>query len=74
VVILLSTAMGGRFRKNIMLMSLLTSLGISVVFYIMEMITMMMARLDYIPPVMGGWIPVVSFISLGIILLRSAKT
>jgi lipopolysaccharide export system permease protein len=74
VVILLSTAMGGRFRKNILLMSLLTSLGISVVFYIMEMITMMMAKLDYIPPVMGGWIPVVTFITLGLFLLRSAKT
>jgi lipopolysaccharide export system permease protein len=74
VVILLSVAMGGRFRKNILLMSLLTSLGISVVFYIMEMITMMMAKLDYIPSIFGGWVPVVSFISLGIILLRGAKT
>lgn len=74
VVILLSIAMGGRFRKNILLMSLLTSLGISVLFYIIEMITMMMAKLDYIPPIFGAWIPVVTFITIGIILLRSTKT
>jgi lipopolysaccharide export system permease protein len=74
VVILLSVAMGGRFRKNILLMSLLTSLGVSVIFYIMEMVTMMMAKLDYIPPLFGAWIPVLSFILLGLFLLRSAKT
>jgi lipopolysaccharide export system permease protein len=74
VVILLSTAMGGRFRKNILLMSLLTSLGVSVIFYIMEMITMMMARLDYIPPILGGWIPVITFITIGLFLLRGTKT
>ncbi|MDR2901260.1 MAG: LptF/LptG family permease, partial [Treponema sp.] len=74
VVILLSVAMGGRFRKNILLMSLLTSLGISVIFYIIEMITMMMAKLDYIPPIFGAWIPVVTFISVGFFLLRSTKT
>ncbi len=55
-------------------MSLLTSLGIAVVFYIMEMITMMMAKLDYIPPVLGAWIPVVTFITGGLFLLRSTKT
>ncbi len=74
VVILLSVAMGGRFRKNILLMSLLASLGVSVVFYIIEMITMMMAKLDYIPPLMGAWIPVVTFIVIGLFLLRSTKT
>ncbi len=74
VVILFSVTMGGRFRKNILLMSLLTSLGISVVFYIMEMITMMMAKLDYIPPMLGAWIPVITFITGGLFLLRSTKT
>ena len=74
VVIILSISMGGRFRKNILLMSLLSSLVSAVVFYVMEMITMMMARLGYIPPVVGAWFPVITFIILGITLLRSAKT
>ena len=74
VVIFLSITMGGRFRKNIMLMSLLSSLAVAVVFYVTEMITMMMAKLGYIPPVIGAWFPVFVFIALGLLLLRSAKT
>jgi lipopolysaccharide export system permease protein len=74
VIMILSISMGGRFKKNILLMSLLSSLSAAVVFYIMEMITMMMAKLGYIPPAAGAWFPVGSFIVIGLLLLRSAKT
>jgi lipopolysaccharide export system permease protein len=74
VVMVLSISMGGRFRKNILLMSLLASLSVAVVFYVMEMITMMMARLGYIPPLAGAWFPVGTFIVIGLLLLGSAKT
>jgi lipopolysaccharide export system permease protein len=74
IVMILSISMGGRFRKNIMLMSLLASLSAAVVFYVMEMITMMMARLGYIPPIIGAWFPVAVFIVIGVLLVRGAKT
>ena len=74
IVMILSISMGGRFRKNIMLMSLLASLSAAVVFYVIEMITMMMAKLGYIPTLIGAWFPVVIFISLGLLLLKGAKT
>jgi lipopolysaccharide export system permease protein len=74
VVMILSISMGGRFKKNILLMSLLASLVASVVFYVMEMISMMMARLGYIPPIVGAWFPIMIFSVLGLILLQSAKT
>ncbi|AEF85077.1 putative permease, YjgP/YjgQ family [Treponema primitia ZAS-2] len=74
VVMVLSISMGGRFRKNILLMSLLASLVAAVVFYVTEMITMMMARLGYIPPIVGAWFPVLVFIIIGLLLLRGAKT
>ncbi|GHV42558.1 membrane protein [Spirochaetia bacterium] len=74
VVMILSISMGGRFRKNILLMSLLASLCVAVFFYVMEMITMMMARLGYIPPIVGAWFPVGIFILIGALLLRTAKT
>ncbi|MDR0723525.1 MAG: LptF/LptG family permease [Treponema sp.] len=74
VVMILSISMGGRFRKNILLMSLISSLGVAVVFYVMEMISMMMARLGYIPPLLGAWFPVGFFVSIGLLLLQSAKT
>ncbi|GHU51255.1 membrane protein [Spirochaetia bacterium] len=65
VVIILSVSMSGRFKKNILLMSLLSSLAIAVLFYIMEMISMMMARMGYIPPLIGAWFPVGAFIVMG---------
>lgn len=74
VVMILSISMGGRFRKNILLMSLLSSLVAAVVFYVIEMISMMMAKLGYIPPVVGAWFPILTFIGIGIALLRTAKT
>jgi len=74
IVMILSISMGGRFRKNILLMSLLASLSAAVVFYVIEMITMMMAKLGYIPAFIGAWFPVVVFISLGLWLLKGAKT
>ena len=74
VVVFLSISMGGRFRKNILLMSLLASLGSAVIFYVMEMISMMMAKLGYIPPLTGAWFPVICFITIGLFLLRNAKT
>ncbi|MDR2865110.1 MAG: LptF/LptG family permease [Spirochaetaceae bacterium] len=74
IVIILSLSMAGRFRKNILLMSLLTSLSVSVIYYIMEMISTMMARLGYIPPAAGGWFPVIFFTFIGVLLMRFSKT
>jgi lipopolysaccharide export system permease protein len=48
VVLVLSISMGGRFKKNILLMSLFSSLAAAVVFYVTEMVTMMMAKTGYI--------------------------
>jgi len=74
VVMILSISMGGRFKKNILLMSLLSSLVAAVVFYVTEMVSMMLAQAGYIYPAVGAWFPVVLFIIVGLLLLRSAKT
>ncbi|MDR3275870.1 MAG: LptF/LptG family permease [Treponema sp.] len=74
VVLLLSLPLGGRFRKNIILMSLVVSVAVVVVFYVMEMISMMMAQLGYIQPLIGAWFPIVFFTILGMILLLGAKS
>ena len=71
---MLSISMGGRFRKNIILMSLLASIGAAVSFYVIEMVTLMMARMGYIHPIIGTWFPVFVFIIIGLYLLRTAKT
>ncbi|MDR1353734.1 MAG: LptF/LptG family permease [Treponema sp.] len=74
VVMVLSISMGGRFKKNILLMTLSVSLIATVVFYVMEMICTMMAQLGYIPPLAGAWFPILVFSAIGLLLLRSAKT
>jgi lipopolysaccharide export system permease protein len=74
IVMVLSISTGGRFRKNILLMSLFTSLSVAVVYYITEMLSMTMAGLNYFHPAIGAWFPIVLFIFIGIVLLRSAKT
>jgi lipopolysaccharide export system permease protein len=74
VVMILSVAVGGGFRKNILLMSLLTSLISSVIYYVVQMLSMMLAKLGYIPPVIGAWAPAGVFILVGVLLVRRART
>ena len=74
VVLLLSVSIGGRFRKNILLMSLLSSLVSAVVYYVAQMLSMMLAKLGYIDPLVGAWAPVGIFTILGLVLVRHART
>jgi lipopolysaccharide export system permease protein len=74
IVIILSISMGGRFKKNTLLMTLLTSLICAVVFYVTEMVTMLLGKQGYISPFLGAWFPVFLFIGIGAVLVRTAKT
>ena len=74
IVTLISCALGSRFKKNILLMSLLTSLGLSVAYYIMQMITALMATYGTVTPLMGAWLGFILFFLGGIILFRHAPT
>lgn len=74
IVVFLSSSLGGRFRKNIMLMSLLLSLLSAVVYYVTGMVAGIIAGDGHIPPMVGAWIGVVLFAALGVVLFRSART
>ena len=74
IVVILSLSMGGRFRKNILLMSLLASLFAAATFYAIEMVTMTMAKLGQIPTFAGAWSPVAFFVIIGLLLLGGART
>lgn len=74
IVILISSAVGGRFKKNILLMSLLVSLGVSVVYYVIQMVGGLMAYSGYISPVVGAWSGFVIFTITGILLFRFSRT
>lgn len=74
VVVFLSAALGGRFKKNVLLMSLLSSLLTATGYYIVQMVTMLMAKTGLILPAAGAWTPLVVFTIFGAALFRRART
>ncbi|HNY16644.1 MAG TPA: LptF/LptG family permease [Treponemataceae bacterium] len=74
IVLFFSISLGGRFKKNILLMSLLLSLSVAVLYYIMQMVTMLLAKWEYISPLAGAWFPVVLFVFAGSAMLKYART
>lgn len=74
VVVLLAGAAGGRFKKNVLLASLLTSIVLATGFYVTRMLTMLLAKTGAIDPRAGAWFPLVLFLTAGVLLFRSAKT
>jgi len=74
IVAVIASALAGRYEKNILLMSLLVSLVVSVVYYVTQMISILMAKLGYIPPLWGAWFPVILAMAAGYYLYRRAKT
>jgi lipopolysaccharide export system permease protein len=74
IVTLLSAAIGGRFKKNILLMSLLASLVAAVIFYVAQMMTSLMAKLEYMSPLAGAAIPIAFFLLLSLVMFERART
>ena len=74
IVVMISSAIGGLFQKNVLLMSLLASLGIVVVYYVVQMVAMALSRNGYLPPVLGAWMSFTLFLGVGIGLFRVART
>lgn len=74
IVVFLSIGLSGKTRKNVMLISLASCISASVLFYVTQMITMLLAKFEYISPFAGAWFPVFLFIIIAAIVLRYART
>lgn len=74
LVVFLSIGLSGRSRKNVLLISLALCISAAVLFYVIQMVTMLLAKFGYISPFWGAWFPVFLFIFLSIILLRTSRT
>jgi len=74
IVIFISVSLGSRFNRNILLMSLLISLVISVLYYVSDMILGLFAKQGIIEPASGAWGAIIIFTALGAMLLYKAKT
>jgi lipopolysaccharide export system permease protein len=74
IVVFLSVGLSGKTRKNVMIISLVLCIGSAALFYIMQMITMLLAKFGTIPPAAGAWFPIIFFTALSVILVKYAKT
>ncbi len=74
IVAFVSSAIGSRFRKNILLMSLLMSLLLAVVYYVLQMVAGLFARTNLIDPVFGAWLGAILYVAAGIVLFKKART
>ncbi len=74
IVVFLAIGLSGKTRKNVLIVSLGLSAAAVVLFYVFQMMTMLMAKFHAIPPLFGAWSPVVLFIGISCVLLRFAKT
>jgi lipopolysaccharide export system permease protein len=74
IVVLLAGSSSGRFRKNVLLASLLMSLVAATMYYVAQMVSMLLAKTGELDPRIGAWAPLVVFAAAGILLFRSART
>ena len=74
LVVLFAGALGGRFKRNILLMSLLASLGLSAAWYIVRMIATLLSEIGTLTPLTGAVVPYLAFLFIGIQLFRRAGT
>lgn len=74
IVAFLSIGISGKSQRNVFVISLTLSLGMAVLFYITQMISMLMAKFGMLPPLMGAWFPVALFIIISIVLLKYSRT
>jgi hypothetical protein len=74
IVLFFSVSVGGRFKKNILLMSLLFSLSLATLYYVTEMMTMLFAKWEYISPLAGASLPFLIFTLLSVAMLKIART
>jgi len=74
IVIFISSSLGGRFKKNILLMSLLSSLSISVLYYVLKMILIILSKQGYLQPVIGAWGAFIIAAISGILMYKNART
>lgn len=74
IVVFLSIGLTGKTKKNVLLISLASCISASVLFYVLLMVTMVLAKHGYISPFMGAWAPGIFFTIGAGILLRYSRT
>ena len=64
----------GKTRKNVLLISLSLSITAVVLFYVFQMVTMVLAKTGVMNPFMGAWLPDIVFLFISGFLLKYSRT
>ncbi|MFA6687902.1 MAG: LptF/LptG family permease [Sphaerochaetaceae bacterium] len=59
ILMLIACSINYRFKKNVLLFSIISSLCVAVVYYVVQMLTLILAKQGVIPPVFGMLIPMI---------------
>lgn len=70
----LAVGLTGRTRKNILLISMLLSIIAVVLYYVFQMMTMVLAKTEVLTPFLGAWLPDIVFTFIAILLLKFSRT
>ena len=70
----LAVGLTGKTRKNVLLISLSLSIVAVVLFYVFQMMTMVLAKTGVMTPFMGAWLPDIVFIFIAGVLLKFSRT
>ncbi|MCR4953197.1 MAG: LptF/LptG family permease [Treponema sp.] len=71
---LLAVGLTGKTRKNVLLISLALSIVAVVLYYVFQMMTMVLAKTGVMPPLMGAWLPNFVFMIIAVVLLKFSRT
>jgi lipopolysaccharide export system permease protein len=74
IVAILACSVGGRIRKNVLLMNLLLSLILSVIYYVAHMVAVILAKNAVIPPLLGASAATLILLIGGLAAVRAART
>lgn len=74
LVVLLSIGLTGRSRRNVLLVSIILCVSAAVLFYVTQMVTMYMAKFEYLSAFAGAWLPVIVFFIISLVLLKFTRT
>ena len=74
LVVLLSIGLTGRSRRNVLLVSIILCVSAAVLFYVTQMVTMYMAKFEYLSAFAGAWLPVIVFFLISLVLLKFTRT
>ncbi len=66
ILVFIACTIDYRYKKNVLLFSIITSLFIAVIYYVVQMVTLIMAKQGVIGPIWGMVIPMIVIVSIAI--------